>query len=159
MITSPPRISLKKRRHFLCAPTWKYAETDRGCLKVGQMFIGEVRGEVGVGRWGWGWGGAAADRRCSSLGSEGKYFRKDARGRGGVVGGGGGFGVLCCRSVGRWGWAGGWRGSCVPAHPVCALQGQGLGLVWGGRTWGAAEGGAVGGRGVTGGVRVLSVEL
>lgn len=21
------------------------------------MFIGEVRGEVGVGRWGWGWGG------------------------------------------------------------------------------------------------------
>lgn len=46
-------------------------------------------------------------------------------------------------------------GSCVPAHRVCALQGQGLGLVWGGRTGRAAEGGAVGGRGVTGRVRVL----
>lgn len=23
------------------------------------MFIGEVRGEVGVGRWGWGWGGGS----------------------------------------------------------------------------------------------------
>lgn len=88
-------------------------------------------------------------RRCSSLGSEGEIFREEARGCGG--GGGGGFGVLCCRSVGRL--VGGVRRargagghSCVPAHPVCALQGQGLGLVWGGRTGRAAESGAVGGR-------------
>ena len=45
--------------------------------------------------------------------------------------------------------------SCVPGHPVCALQGQGLGLVGGGGARRAAEGGAVGGRGVAGGVRVL----
>lgn len=45
--------------------------------------------------------------------------------------------------------------SCVPGHPVCALQGQGLGFVRGGGAWRAAEGGAVGGRGVTGGVGVL----
>ena len=74
-------------------------------------------------------------RRCSSLGSEE------------------GGGVLCCRSGGGGGEE--VSGSCVPAHPVCALQGQGLGLVGGGRAGGAAEGGAVGGRGVTGGVRVL----
>lgn len=49
-------------------------------------------------------------------------------------------------------------GSCVPAHAVCALQGQGLGLVGRGRAGRAAEGGAVGGRGVTGRVRVLEVE-
>lgn len=59
-----------------------------------------VKGGTNVHRWeeerGEGGGGAAADRRCSSLGSEGKYFRKDARGRGG---GGGGFGVLCCRAA------------------------------------------------------------
>lgn len=70
-------------------------------------------------------------------------------------------GVLCCRSSRSVGESVGGRGerlgggSCVPAHPVCALQGQGLGLVWGCRTGRAAEGGAVGGRGVTGGVRVL----
>lgn len=45
--------------------------------------------------------------------------------------------------------------SCVPGHPFCTLQGQRLGLVWGCWTGGAAEGGAVGGRGVTGGIRVL----
>lgn len=63
-----------------------------------------------------------------------------------------------CRWVGGWAGREAGGGSCVPAHPVCALQGQGLGLVWGGRTGGAAEGGAVGGRGVTGGVRVLEEE-
>lgn len=40
-------------------------------------------------------------------------------------------------------------GSCVPAHTVRALQRQGLGLVRRGGAGGAAEGGAVGGRGVT----------
>lgn len=45
--------------------------------------------------------------------------------------------------------------SCVPGHPVCAFQGQGFGLVRGRWTGGAAEGGAVGGCGVTGRVRVL----
>lgn len=69
-------------------------------------------------------------------------------------------------AVGGWvvdGSVGGWvrgvewtaGGSCVPAHPFCALQGQGLGLVWGGRAGRAAEGGAVGGRGVARGVRIL----
>lgn len=48
-----------------------------------------------------------------------------------------------------------WVVSCVPGHPVCAFQGQGFGLVRGCRTRGAAEGGAVGGCGVTGRVRVL----
>ena len=61
-------------------------------------------------------------------------------------------------SVGRWAGREAGGGSCVPAHAVCALQGQGLGLVWRGRTGRAAEGGAVGGRGVTGGVRVLEEE-
>lgn len=131
MITSPLRETLS-------APSWKNAETNRGG-KVGQMFV----------------------RRCSSLGSEGGCSEKD-------VGGCGGGEVESCavgQSVGCWlvggvldgREAGG--GSCVPAHPVCALQGQGLGLVRGGRTGRAAEGGAVRGRGVTGGVRVLSVEL
>lgn len=40
-------------------------------------------------------------------------------------------------------------GSCVPAHTVRALQRQGLGLVGRGGAGGAAEGRAVGGRGVT----------
>lgn len=94
-------------------------------------------------------------RRCSSLGSEGTIFKKRKSWRilspvlsvGGSVDG----------SVGGWvrgvGWTAG--GSCVPAHPFCALQGQGLGLVWGGRAGRAAEGGAVGGRGVARGVRIL----
>lgn len=53
----------------------------------------------------------------------------------------------------------GGEGSCVPAHTVRALQRQGLGLVGRGRAGGAAEGRAVGGRGVTRRVRVLTVEL
>lgn len=51
------------------------------------------------------------------------------------------------------------EGSCVPAHSVRALQRQGLGLVGRGGAGGAAEGRAVGGRGVTRRVRVLSIEL
>lgn len=83
----------------------------------------------------------------------------------------GGGGVLCCLLIGQFlllrrlkrfgGKKGVGRvlGSCVPAHTVRALQRQGLGLVRRGGAGGAAERRAVGGRGVTRRVRVLTVEL
>lgn len=104
----------------LLVSSWRYGERQSRCCKVGQMFIRRKQWTGGAVLWAGGGGYAEKGQDATVKEEEGEAGEGLKSCAVGQSGGGVGRAI----ALGRRG------SSCVPAHPVCALQGQGLGLVW-----------------------------